>query len=51
MLVSTPYALVPSLITAAHVSIRTVRPNSGDVSRNGLVRFTYVGVRSIRPNV
>lgn len=38
-------------MTAPQVSIRTVRANSGLVSRNGLVRFTYVGVFSIRPNV
>lgn len=38
-------------MTCPHVSIRTVRPNIGEVSRNGLVRFTYVGVRNILPNV
>jgi len=31
--------------------MRTVRPKNGDVSRNGLVRTTYVGVRSMRVNV
>lgn len=40
-----------SLTTVPTVSIRTVRAANGDVSRNGFVRDTYVGVRSIRPNV
>jgi hypothetical protein len=38
-------------MTLPQVSIRTVRPYSGLVSRNGLVRDTYIGVLSIRVNV
>lgn len=38
-------------MTAPHVSIRTVRAASGDPSRNGFVRLTNVGVRSILPKV
>lgn len=37
-----------SVITCPQVSIRTVRIANGDVSKNGLVRFTYTGVLSIR---
>lgn len=43
---STPYGRVMSVMTLPHDSIRTVFANSGDVSRNGLVRTTYIGVFS-----
>lgn len=38
-------------MTAPHVSMRTVRPHSGEVSRNGLVRTTYIGVLAISASV
>ena len=40
MSVTTPEDRVMSLMTWPHVSIRTVRTDPGDVSRNGLVRLT-----------
>jgi hypothetical protein len=43
----TPYGRVASVMIVPQVSMRTVLPHSGDVSRNGLVRTTYIGVLAI----